>query len=111
MHGADHQVTGLGGADGHFDGLEITQLSDDHDVRIFAQRAFERRRKGAGVLPHLTLGYVATNRLLHDFHRIFHRDDVILAVLVQFVNQCGQSRGLAGAHRTGDEHQTIVVGK
>jgi hypothetical protein len=56
VHGADDEVAGLGGADGHLDRLEVAQFADDDHVGVLAEGALEgggerlrvRRRPRAG---------------------------------------------------------------
>jgi len=111
VHGGDHEVAGLGGADRHLDRLEVAQLADDDDVGILAQGAFERGGEGLGVGADLALGDVAADGGLHDLDGVLDRDDVVLAFLVQLGDERGEGGGLARADRAGDEDEAVVVGE
>ena len=56
---AQHEVTRFRGADGERDRLQIAHFADHDHIRVLAQRAAQRRREGARVRMHLTLGDVA----------------------------------------------------
>ncbi len=43
---------------------------------------------------------------MHEFHGVFERDDVNRFGQVDFVQDCGQRGGFAGAGGAGDDHQT-----
>ena len=43
------KVTGVGSHDREFDGFQIAQLTDEHDVRVFAERAFKTGGEPFGV--------------------------------------------------------------
>src|SRR5262249_50640699 len=45
MESSEHQVTRAGRYQGKFNGFQVTQLADQDDVRIFAQRTAQCRGK------------------------------------------------------------------
>ena len=47
--------------------------------------------------------------MLHHFNGIFHGDNVILARLVQFVDEAGKCGGFAAADRASYQNNAIVV--
>ena len=109
MERADHQVPGFGSGDGVFDGLQVEHFPDDDDVGVLAECAAQRVAVAFGVVMQLALGDLAVDRRLHDLDRVFHGNDVVLAVLVADVDQGGEGGGLAGADRAGDQHQAVRV--
>ena len=55
VQGAKNQVARGGRREGQFDGLQIAHFAHEHDVRVFAQRAAQRRGEGAGVDSHFAM--------------------------------------------------------
>ena len=45
MQRAEDQVAGGCRGDGQFDGFQVAHFADENDVRVFAQRAAQSRRK------------------------------------------------------------------
>ena len=92
MQRSKHKVAGFGGLDRDRDGLEISHFADEQDIRIFAkcgtQRVFER----VSVVVYLTLIDQTFLILVREFDRVFDRDDVILAVLVDRIDHRTQRR-------------------
>ena len=60
MQRAEDQVAGGGGGDGQFDGFQVAHFADENDVRVFAQRAAQSRRKGFGVDADFAMVHQAT---------------------------------------------------
>jgi len=57
----------------------------------------------------LALGDLATRRHEDILDRIFQRDDVVVAVQVEFLDHRGQRGRFAAADRTGKKHQAVVI--
>ena len=74
---AEHQVSRFRGGDGERDRFQVAHFTDHDHIRIFTERAAQRRAERARVRVHFALGDVATFRLEDVFDRIFQRDDVI----------------------------------
>ena len=55
VHGGEHEVAGLRGAERGPHGLLVTHLADEDHVRVLAQHAAQGALEGAGVLAHLAL--------------------------------------------------------
>lgn len=55
MQGAEHKVTGFSGGQRQADGLEVTQLTDKNDVRVFTKCRTQRLVEAVSVAMHLTL--------------------------------------------------------
>src|SRR3954470_14480764 len=58
--------------------------------------------------PDLALVDQALLVVVYELDRIFDRDDVIRSRPVDVVDHRGERRRLAGAGRTGDEHETFL---
>ena len=104
---AEHQVTGLRRLDRDRDRLEITQLADQHDVRVFAQRRAQRVLERVGVHTDLALRDQALLVLMDELDRVFDGDDVVGARAVDEVDQRAERRGLARPGRPRDQHEPL----
>ena len=109
VHGADDEVAGFGGGDGHLDGFEVAEFADDDDVGVFAEGALEGGGEGGGVGADLALGEVAAEGGLDDFDGVLDGDDVVLAGFVEGGDEGGEGGGFAGAGGAGDEDEPVVV--
>ncbi len=98
---AEDEVARLGRLDGDGDRLEVAHLADEDDVRILAERSAERVLEALRVLADLALVHEALDVLVNELDRIFDRDDVVGAVLVDVVDHRGERRRLARPGRTG----------
>src|SRR5215472_5572156 len=105
MERAEHQVTGLGGRERQADGLEIAHFADQDDVGVLAQRRAQRLAEAERVAMHLALIDQAALGFVHELDRVLDGDDVIGTVVVAVVHHAGERGRLAGAGRTGDQHQ------
>ena len=105
---AEHQVSRLRRLDGNRNGLEIPQLADQHDVRIFAQRRPQRVLERIGVRVHFALIDQALLVFVHELDRVLDRDDVILPRLVDVIDHRAERRRLPRSGRSGDQHQALV---
>ena len=105
---AEHEVPGLGRLNRNRHRLEVAHLAHQNDVRILAQRRTQRVLERHRVVVHFAL--VDRTRLVfvHELDRILDRDDVILPVAVDVVDHPAERGRLAGAGRSGDEHQPLV---
>jgi hypothetical protein len=59
------------------------------------------------MLPDLTLRDQATLVGMHEFDRVFDRDDVVAAIPVDEVDQAAEGRGLAAPGGTSDQDETL----
>src|SRR5438105_7904975 len=91
VHRSKNQVTGLRCLDRHRDSLEIAQLTNEHNVRIFAQRRAQRVLERRRVHADVPLRYQALLALVYELNRILDRDDVIRASPVDQIDQCTES--------------------
>ena len=69
VQGAEHQVAGQAGTDGHFGGFEIADFSDEHDVGVVAQHRPERVRESE---IYLRLDLYLRNSFKLIFYRVFY---------------------------------------
>ena len=101
----EDEVAGIGRLERRVERFEISNFADQDDVGILpqhaAQRLAERRRVGAD----LALIDVAVDVAMQELDRIFDRDDVGAAVLVDVLDHRRERRRLARAGHAGDEHQ------
>ena len=109
MQRAEHEMAGLGGGDGELDGLQVAHFPDHDDVGVFAERAAEGVAEGLGVRVDFALGDVAVARVDDVFDRVFERDDVVVALLVDVIDHRGQRRGFARADGARHEDEAVVV--
>ena len=92
MHRREHEVTGFRGREREPDRLEIAHLSNEHNVRILAQRRPQRRAEAERVAVDLALVDEAVPALMQKFDRILDRDDVIRPGAVDVVDHRGECR-------------------
>ena len=104
----EHQVTGLGRGQRDLDRLAIAHLADQDDLRRLAQRRAQRQRKSRRVAVQLALVDRALLVQVQELDRVLDGDDVVGARLVDQVDDRRQRRGLAGAGRAGDQHDTVL---
>ncbi len=105
VQGREHQVTGLGSREGGAHGLHVAYLTDQDHVRVLPHRGTERNGEVGSVVADLALGDDRLLVLVQDLDRVLDRDDVDLFVGVDQVDHRGEGRRLAGAGRTGHQHQ------
>jgi hypothetical protein len=99
-------VPGFRGGDGRIDGFQVAHFTDQHDVRVLAQRAPQRLGKVRHVDPDLALGHQRLLVPVIIFNRVFDGDDMrLVPFLVDDVDHRGQGRRFSGAGRPGDQHQ------
>jgi len=96
-------MAGLGGADGNFGGLEITNLTHKHHVRVVAQDRTQPGGKGqADLFANLDLN--GAFELVFD--GVLEGDD--LAAFIVGLRQRGVQGGcLAAAGGAGQQHHTL----
>ena len=101
MQGAHDEVSRFRCRHGKLNRLDVAQLTDENDIRVFPERAFERSGEGFGRSPHLALIDQRHFGCMHEFHRVFDREDMALHVRVDIIDHGGK-RG-----RTVDEELQI----
>ena len=102
------QMSGLGEGDRVLHGLGVADLADENDVRRLAQRVFERVVPGVGIDAHLAVSDERLLRLMHEFDRIFHRDDVTRGAAIAVIDHRGERSRLARAGGADDQHQPAL---
>ncbi len=103
----EHEVAGLGDGQRELDRLEVTHLTDEDDVGVFSQRGTERMLERVGVGTDLALVDRRTLVTVHVLDRVFDREDVAGAVVVDVVDDRRERRRLPGTGRTGHEHEPL----
>ena len=75
-----------------------------------SSRSAPRSAGGEGLGVHADFAVVdeAVLALVHELDRVFHRDDVVVAVLVGVIHHRRERGGFAGAGRAGDDDQALV---
>jgi hypothetical protein len=87
------------------DGLVVTHLTDEDDVRVLAHGRAHGRHEVLGVDAHLALVHHRHLVEVQHLDRVLDRDDVDLLVGVDVVDHPGERGGLARAGRSGDQDQ------
>src|SRR5690349_22364278 len=103
-----YEVTGLGRGQRGRGGLQVTQLADQDDVRVLAQRVLEGGRERVRVRPDLALVDQAALVLVQELDRVLDGDDVRGPGAVGQVEDRGQRRRLARPGRAGHQDQPAV---
>jgi hypothetical protein len=109
VEGREHEVAGFCGGECEGDRLEVSHFPDHDDVGIFPQSSAQGLGEGLGVRMNFALIDVAAQGFEDVLDGVFQGEDVILAILVNEIDQGGESGGLSGAHRTGHEEQAVVI--
>src|SRR6185503_19718697 len=86
--------------------VEISNLTEEDDVWILTKHAPQRLREAAGVRSDFTLVDVAAVVAVQELDRIFNRDDVRVATLVDVLDHRRERRRFAGAGDPRDEHES-----
>ncbi len=94
----EHQVSRLRRAQHHLGRVAITDLADQDHVGILSQSVFQSLGERGDVAPNLALRHDRPLVVGKDvFDRLFERDDPIIALLGEPLDQHGQRGGFAGA--------------
>ena len=88
-------MAGLSGFQGHLHSFAIAQVADQNHTRRLPQRGTERQREVGGVAVQLTLVDGRTLVIVQKLDRVLDGDDVTGVLIVDAIEQRGQSRGLA----------------
>ena len=100
-----YEVAGFGGGECGGGRLQVTQLADQDDVGVLAERVFERGGERLGVLADLALVHQAALVLVQELDRVLDRHDVRRARPVGQVEQRRERRRLTRSGRSGDQHE------
>ena len=82
MKRTEHEVTGFRRGNGGPDGFDIAHLPHQNHIGILAERGPERSEKALCVVTDLELADEALIVPIDKLDRVFNRDDVALANLV-----------------------------
>src|ERR1700722_16019541 len=84
-----------------FHGFGVPYLADQNDIRPLAQSVLQRMMPGMSVDADFAMRDQRLMRLMHEFDRILHGDDMAGHRAVAMIDHGGQRRRLA---RTGGAH-------
>lgn len=98
---AEDQHAHRGTGERELDRIQLAHLAQQKDIGVVAHGARQRIGKGAGGLTDLAVDNHRRLVLAHDLDRVLDRDDVVLALLVQLIDEGGEGGGLPGAKREG----------
>ena len=107
VQGGKNQLGHFGGVHSRADGVGVAHLAEQDDVGTLTHGGAQRLGIGGDVGGNLALGHDAGAVAVNVFDRIFHRDDVALAVVVHAVDQAGEGGRFAGARGAGDKHKAL----
>jgi hypothetical protein len=102
---AEGQVSRLGDSQRRLGGLQIAQLADENDVRIFAQRGAQRLRKPVRIGVQFALVHQTALVLVDVLDRILNRQNVLVPLVVDLVEHRRERGRLAASCRSRHEHQ------
>src|SRR5579862_3903482 len=87
------------GGERQLDGLQVAHFADENDIRVFTKRAAQRRGERLGVDANLAMIDETLLAAMNKLDRVFHRDDVILAMEIRVIDHRRERRRLAGTRR------------
>ena len=102
---SEDKVAGLGGFERDARGLEISELADEDDIGVFAERGAERGREALGVAADLTLVDEGSLVLVDVLDRVLNGDDVDGSLAIDEVDERREGGGLAASGGPGDEDE------
>src|ERR1044072_345522 len=108
MKGRENKVPGLRSFKCDLRSFKITHLADENHFWRLAQGRTECRRKVARVVTDFALVNRRTFVQVQILDWIFDRDDMVVLLLVDDVDDCGLSRALAGTGWTSHEHEAVA---
>ncbi len=84
-------------------------VSDDDHVGVLPEAAAQGGAEGFGMGVDFALGDLAVGGDKNVFDRVFQRDDMVVAVLVDFLDHGGKGGRFAAPDRPGHKHQAVVI--
>src|SRR6266404_3721388 len=105
MQRGESQMARLGYAERVLSRFKVAHFTDQHNIRILAQRRTKRVGKIVSVRVHLALIYYAALVTVEVFDRIFDGNDVLVPIAVYLINHCRQRCRLPGSSRAGHQNQ------
>ncbi len=86
----------------------VAYFSDQDDIRRLAQGILQGVVPGVGVDSDLSVCNQRLMRLVHEFNRVFHRNDVAGGGTIAMIDHRGKSRRFAGAGGTDHQNQAAL---
>ena len=87
---SEHKVSCLSGADRQLDCFQVTHFTHKNHVWVFTQSCTQSIREATGVLIQLTLVDQTFVALVHKFDRVFDRENVFAAGVIDVIEKSGQ---------------------
>src|ERR1700721_1155517 len=98
-------MAGLGKSPRMVHGFGVAYLADQNDIRRLAQSVLQRMMPGMSVDADFAMRDQRLMRLMHEFDRILHGDDMAGHRAVAMIDHGGQRRRLARTGGAHDQHQ------
>ena len=103
MQRAENEVAGFRRHQRDFHRRAVAHFADQNDFRRLPQRRAQAIRIIVKIVSEFALIERRFARRMHEFDRIFQRDDMHRLRFVDLIEQRGERRRLAAAGRAGDE--------
>ena len=108
VQGREREVSCLGERERGVHGRAVAHFAQQNDVGVLAQYRPQGVVEAFRVVPHLALRDEALRGDVQVFHRIFDGEEMLLARLVDAVEDAGERRGLAAARRARHEDESLL---
>ncbi len=105
MQRAEDDVAGFGGSDRGGDRFQVSHFADEDDVGVHPECSPQSFRERRHVDTDFALIDCRLLVIVVVLDRVFQRDDVMINIVVDPVDHAGQTGGLAGTGRPGDQEQ------
>src|SRR5919106_6401279 len=93
---------------GELNGLQISHLSDEDDIRVLPQGRPQSTRKGAGMASYFPMVNDTSLAHVHNLNRILNGDDMILAALISIIDDGCQGRGFTATSWTSNQYKPFL---
>jgi len=105
---AEYEMAGAGGHQCQLNGFQVAQLTDEDDIRVFAQGTPQRGGKRFGVDTDFAVVDETVFAFVDEFDRVLDGDDVVAAILVAVIDHGREGRGFAGTRWAGHNYQPAM---
>ena len=101
----EHEVAGFRRGDRRFHRFQVAHFADENDVRVLAEGAPEGLAERGDIHADFALGDDGFLVAVVILDRVFDRDDVAIARLVDDVDHAREGRGFSGTGGSRDQHE------
>ena len=101
-------MAGFGRFQDNLDGFAVAHLPHQNHLGRLPQRRAQGMSEAGRVTVQFTLMDGGALVVVQELDGIFDGDDVVVLLAIDAVKKHGQSGGLAGSGRSGDEHDAIA---